>query len=110
VGVHKACELIFSGEVIDAQEAEKIGLVNRVVPAAELEEKTMAFALKLAGKSSFAIGMAKKSIYQGLNMDLASAIESEARAHVMTMLSDDMQEGIAAFKEKRSPKFKNSEQ
>ena len=69
----------------------------------------MELALALAGKSSFAIGMAKKSIYQGLTMDMASAIESEARAHVMTMISDDMQEGIAAFKEKRSPKFKNSE-
>ena len=107
IGVHKACELIFSGDVIDAHEAERIGLVNRVVPAEDLEEKTMEFALKLTGKSPFAMGMAKKSIYQGLDMDLTTALESEARGHTLTMLSDNMQEGIAAFKEKRTPKFKN---
>ena len=106
VGVPRACELMFTGDIIDAKEAERIGLVNRVVPADELEERTMELALKLTGKSSFSIGMAKKSIYQCLNMDLAAAIESEARSHTLTMLSDDMQEGISAFKEKRSPKFK----
>jgi len=106
VGTPKACELIFTGDIIDAHEAERIGLVNRVVPAEDLREKTMELALRLAGKSSFAIGMAKKSIYQASNMDLATAIEFETRAHTLTMLSDDMQEGIAAFKEKRSPEFK----
>jgi 2-(1,2-epoxy-1,2-dihydrophenyl)acetyl-CoA isomerase len=106
VGVSRACELIFSGEIIDAREAERIGLVNRVVPAAELGDRTMELALKLTQKPSLAIGMAKKSIHQGLTMDLATAIEFEARAHTMTMLSDDMKEGVAAFKEKRSPQFR----
>ncbi len=106
VGVPKACELIFTGEIIDAREAERIGLVNRVVPAEELVDRTIELASKLTEKPSLAIGLAKKCIYQGSTMDLATAIEFEARAHTMTMLSDDMKEGISAFKEKRSPKFK----
>jgi 2-(1,2-epoxy-1,2-dihydrophenyl)acetyl-CoA isomerase len=106
IGVARACELIFTGDIIDASEAERIGLVNRVVPAEELEARTLELASKLAKGPSLAMGLAKKSIYQGLSMDFASAIEFEARAHVMTMISDDMTEGIAAFKEKRAPKFK----
>jgi len=106
IGVAKACEMIFTGEIIDASQAEKIGLVNRVVPAADLEAETMKIAAKIARGPAFAIGMAKKSIYQGLTMDFASAVELEARAHTLTMLSDDMTEGIAAFKEKRQAKYK----
>ena len=106
IGVARACELIFTGNIIDAAEAERIGLVNRVVPAEELETGTMELALSLTKGPALAMGLAKKSIYQGLTMDLASAIEFETRAHVMTMISDDMTEGITAFKEKRTPKFK----
>lgn len=105
VGTAKACELVFTGNIIDAHEAERIGLVNKVVPADELESETMKLASHLATRASFALSVAKKSIYQGLNMDLATAVEFEARAQTLTMLSDDMTEGIAAFKEKRSPKF-----
>lgn len=106
IGVARACELIFTRDIIDASEAERIGLVNRVVPAEELETKTMELASKLAKGPSLAMGFAKKSIYQGLTMDLASAVEFEARAHVLTMISQDMTEGLAAFREKRAPKFK----
>lgn len=105
IGVPRACELIFTGKIIDAHEAERIGLVNRIVPAHELEAKVMEFAMKLAKSPALAIGMAKKSIYQGLTMDLTTAIEFEARAHVMTMISDNMREGISALKEKRPPRF-----
>ena len=106
VGVAKACELVFTGKVIDAAEAERIGLVNWVVPAGELESETTKLAAQLARGSSLAMGMAKKSIYRGLTMDLPTAVEFEARAHTLTMISDDMTEGIAAFKEKRQPNFK----
>lgn len=106
IGVSKACELIFTSRIIDADEAERIGIVNRVWPAAELEEKTIEFAISLTKKSTFSIGMVKKSIYQALTMDLATAIEFESRSHVLTMLADDMTEGISALKEKREPKFK----
>lgn len=106
VGVARACELVFTGKVIDAAEAERIGLVNKVVPAEELESETTKLAAQLARSSALAIGMAKKSIYRGLTMELPTAIEFEARAHTLTMISDDMTEGIAAFKEKRQPNFK----
>ena len=106
IGVSKACELIFTGKIIDAAEAEKIGLVNRVVPADQLETEVKELALKLAKGPSATIGLAKASLYQGLLMDLPTAIEWEARAHTITMLAEDMQEGIKAFKDKREPVFK----
>ena len=106
IGVSRACEIIFTGKVIDAREAERIGLVNKVVPADQLESVTKELALKLAKGPSVAIGLAKISIYQGLGMDLPTAIEWEARAHAISMLTEDMQEGIKAFKEKREPVFK----
>ncbi len=106
VGVNRACEIIFTGKIIDANEAEKIGLVNKVVPADQLEAATKEMALALAMGPSVAIGLAKMTIYQGLGMDLPTAIEWEARAHTITMLTEDMKEGIKAFKEKRAPLFK----
>ena len=106
IGVSKACEIIFTGKIIDAREAERIGLVNQVVPADQLEAVTKELALKLAKGPSVAIGLAKISIYQGLGMDLPTAIEWEARAHAISMLTEDMKEGIKAFKEKREPVFK----
>ncbi len=105
IGVARAAELVFSGRVVDAFEARDIGLVNRVVPPDQLEDETMKLARRLAKGPAFAMGMAKRALYQCLTMDLATAVEYEARGHVMTMLSDDMQEGIAAFKEKREPRF-----
>jgi enoyl-CoA hydratase/carnithine racemase len=97
---------VYTGKVIDAAEAEKIGLVNQVVPADDLDRETKKLTARLAKGSTLAMGMAKKSIYRSLTMDLATAIEFEARAHTLTMISDDMTEGIAAFKEKRQPNFK----
>lgn len=105
VGVAKAAELIFMGKIVDAQEAEKIGLVNRVVPAERLESETAQMAEKLANGPALAMGLAKKTLYQSLTLNLAEAIELEARGHVLTMISEDMAEGIAAFKGKRSPRF-----
>lgn len=106
IGVSRACEIIFTGKVIDAREAERIGLVNRVVPADQLEAVTRELAQQLARGPAVAMGLAKMSLYQGLGMDLATALEWEARAHAICMLSEDMQEGIRAFKEKRQPVFK----
>ena len=106
IGIARACELVFTGKIIDANEAEKIGLVNQVVPADQLAAVTKEMALGLAKGPSAAIGLAKMSIYQGLGMDMSTAIEWEARAHSISMLTEDMKEGIKAFKEKREPQFK----
>lgn len=106
VGVSKACELIFSGRIIDAREAERIGLVNRVVPPESLEAATKEFALSLAQGPTVAIGLAKRTIYQGLNMDFDAVLESEARAKAVVNFTEDYREAKKAFAEKRAPQFK----
>jgi 2-(1,2-epoxy-1,2-dihydrophenyl)acetyl-CoA isomerase len=105
VGVTKACELFFTGKTLDAKEAERIGLVNEVVPADLLETRTRELALSLARGPSVAIGLIKNSIYQGLETDLASALENEAKAQALCFLTDDLKEGLKSFSEKRPPVF-----
>ena len=106
VGLPKACDIIFTGKVIDAKEAERIGLVSQVVPADQLDSVTKELALKLSKRPPVAVGLAKISLYQGMGMDLPTAIEWEARAHALSFFTEDMKEGISAFKEKREPVFK----
>ena len=106
LGVARACELIFTGKTIDAQEAERIGLINQVVPAEHLQSTVKELALRLAKGPSKAIGMAKATIYQGLTMDMASVLEAEARAISLSIATEDAQEGINAFLERRKPVFK----
>ena len=106
VGVAKACELIFTGDIIDAREAEKIGLVNKVVPQDSLESATKELAFRLAKGPPAAIGLAKVSIYQGLEMNLAQVLEREAAAQALCLATEDCKEALTAFREKRPPVFK----
>lgn len=106
VGVARACELIFTGDIIDAGRAEKIGLVNRVVPHHKLEEETKKFAARLARGPFLAIAMAKNAIYRGLNSDLASQLDYEGYLAGVSLHTEDLKEGLTAFLEKRDPKFK----
>jgi len=106
IGTAKACELIFTGKVVDAREAEKIGMVNMVVPAESLMETAGKLANKLAHGPSVAIGLAKSSIYNGLNMTMEQALNYELEAAILTLHTEDQKEGINAFKEKRKPEFK----
>lgn len=105
VGVAKACELIFTGDTIDAREAERIGLVSKVVPVEKLEETTGELATKLAKGPSVAIGLAKNLIYSGLTSDLPNALERIASDMAICLQTKDIQEGLTAFREKRAPVF-----
>ena len=105
VGIAKALELIWTGDVINAQEAERIGLVSRVVPLEDLMAAAIAFAQRLAQGPPLAISLAKTAVYQGLDLDIHSAFEYAATAESITLTSEDHREGVTAFREKRSPHF-----
>ena len=105
VGTAKAMELILLADIIDAQEALSIGLVNRVVPAEQLEQETLKLAERLAQGPTVAYGLAKRGLYQGLGMSLEDVLNMEARNQAMAARTPDRAEGMAAFLEKRPPRF-----
>ena len=106
VGLGKALEMAFLGDEVGAEHALTIGLVNRVVPAAELEERTRELALRLANGPTKAIGLAKRAINRALTMDLDQLLDYEVYAQEIAGASEDHQEGLRAFAEKRQPDFK----
>ena len=105
VGKGIAKELIYTGDMIDAQEALRIGLVNKVVAADELLPAAKAMAQKIMSKASFAVQCAKAAIHQGLNTDLATGSAYEAAAFGVTCATEDKKEGMTAFVEKRKAAF-----
>jgi 2-(1,2-epoxy-1,2-dihydrophenyl)acetyl-CoA isomerase len=105
VGPAKALEMFLLSDIIDAGEALRIGLVNRVVPADRLEAETLQLAARLANGPTLAHGLAKNAVYQSLNMSLEDVLDIEARNHAIAARSDDHAEGVAAFLEKRKPRF-----
>ncbi len=105
VGKGKAKELIFTGEMIDAEEACRIGLVNRVVAKDQLLDEARALAMKMCDKSASAIKFAKEAIDNGLEMDFARAARYEADLFAFCFTTVDCKEGVSAFLEKRPAKF-----
>ncbi len=105
VGIRKAKEIILGGERLSAKEAEHLGLVNRVVPPDELERATEDLATRLAEKSPVAMRLAKTLINRALEADLVTASELEIMSAIVNATSEDFQEGIRAFNEKRKPVF-----
>ena len=105
VGTAKAMELVLLADIIEAQEALRIGLVNWVVPADKLPEETQKLAQRLAQGPTLAYGLAKTGLYQGLTMSLEDVLNMEARNQAMAARSQDRAEGTAAFRDKRPPRF-----
>jgi 2-(1,2-epoxy-1,2-dihydrophenyl)acetyl-CoA isomerase len=105
VGLARAKELVFTAEPILAVEAERIGLVNRVVPAAELASQTLALARRIADGPPRALAMAKSLLTRGLALDLETSLQWEALVQGLMIDSEDHREGLAAFFEKRPPRF-----
>ena len=106
VGIDKACELIWTGDLIDAREAERIGLVTKVVPHEELEAATEELAVKLTKGAPLAIARSKTMIYKGLDMELERAMDDIMEAWMALSQTEDHREALSAFLEKREPVFK----
>lgn len=107
VGMAKAKELIFTGKIISADEAEKIGLVNLVTEPETLMETALAMANDIAAKSRITIQVAKQVVSQGAETDLATGLMLEKLGQSFIFGTEDHLEGICAFLEKRSPVFSN---
>ncbi len=106
VGQGKAKEMILADERIDAQEALRIGLVERVVPKGQAVEEAKKLLKKILGKGPVAVAMAKKAINEGINMPLAEGLKLEAKLSGVCFGTEDKDEGAKAFLEKRAPNFK----
>ncbi|HLV99256.1 MAG TPA: enoyl-CoA hydratase family protein [Ktedonobacterales bacterium] len=105
VGLGRAFELLLLGDTIDATTAERYGLVNRVVPHADLMDAAYAWARKLAQGPTLAISMTKHMLNHELSMDLVSALEAEAQAQALMLMGDDHRRFYEAFKAKEKPTF-----
>jgi enoyl-CoA hydratase/carnithine racemase len=106
VGTAKACEMIFTGDVIDAAEALRLGIVSRVVAPEELMPAAYELARRIAAGPPVAIRLAKRSIYANADLDLRAALQVETMAQNICFETEDATEGIRAFGEKRAPVFK----
>jgi enoyl-CoA hydratase/carnithine racemase len=106
VGFAKATELLMTGDFVEANEAERIGLYNRVVPRERLEAATREFAEKLANGPALGIAKTKEMLNRELHMSFESALEAEAVAQALCMQTPDFKEAHAAFIEKRPAKFR----
>ena len=105
VGYGRAAEMVFTTDPLSASDAERIGLVNRVVPAESLMDEARVLAGRLAAAAPLALGLAKRALNRALESDLASALEYEAQLQGIAGRSRDHAEGVAAFAEKRPPRF-----
>jgi len=106
IGAARAKEMLFSGEFVEAREAYRIGLVNKVVPVEKLMEETRDLAKKIIKNAPLALKYIKRAVTVGLQLDLASGLDYEAQCSSILYTSEDRKEGMRAFAEKRKPVFK----
>ncbi len=107
VGRKKAMEMVLTGDMIDAQEALRVGLVNKVVPPEELMETVEELARKIAGKSAVAVQLCMEAVSHGLEMPLDEALNLESNIFAKACGTEDIMEGTRAFIEKREAQFKD---
>jgi 2-(1,2-epoxy-1,2-dihydrophenyl)acetyl-CoA isomerase len=105
IGLARAKEFVFTADIIDAREAERIGLINRVVPTADLERETLALARRIADGPPRVLAAAKALLDRAAGLDLESALQWEALTQGAMIASADHREGLRAFFEKRPPRF-----
>jgi enoyl-CoA hydratase len=106
IGEGKAMELMLTGDMVSAEDAERLGLVNHVYAPEELEAKTMELANRIAEMSPVALAMAKQSVKNGARMNLREGLDSEVDLFALCFSSEDKEEGVRAFIEKRKAEFK----
>jgi 2-(1,2-epoxy-1,2-dihydrophenyl)acetyl-CoA isomerase len=106
IGFARAAQLIFLGEPLSAAEAERMGLINRVVPNDQLAASARDWAIKLAKGPTLGIRLAKEALHKNLQGDLLSALQAEADLQKICLASEDHREAVRAFQEKRRPLFK----
>ena len=105
IGRGKALEMIFCGEIINAEEALEIGLINRIVPEEDLMPEALKIAGSMAEKGPIALRYAKEAIYKGMDLTLNQGLLLEADLYFLLHTTKDRTEGITAFREKRKPRF-----
>ena len=105
IGLHRAKELAFTGDIISAQEADRIGLVNKVVPADQLTKEVGELAARLVKNAPTPLSLIKDSLNRGFTSSVAEALQLEAQAQALCFGTEDVKEAMAAFVEKREPNF-----
>ena len=105
VGRGRALEMILTGEMIDAKEAYRIGLVNKIVPSAELRTIVMDMAKEMASKGPISLRYTKEAVNKGMDMTLEQGLRLEADLYLLLHTTKDRTEGIQAFREKKTPRF-----
>jgi len=108
IGKSRAKDLILTGRRLDAEEAERMGLVNRVAPRAELEQAALEVAHQIAANGPVAVRAAKAAIDEGSELPITQGLEVEARCYERTLTTEDRVEALTAFSEKRKPSFKGA--
>ena len=105
LGVSKALELLYTGDWLEAEDAQRLGVLTNVVPSEELLEETMALATRIASKAPVANRLVKGMVYRGLGQSLEEHLPEAAHAEVLSLATEDHREALAAFLEGREPNF-----